>query len=305
MLRFTNILIISLLFAATVTAQRFNDVEIKAEKVSENLFMLTGAGGNIVILTGEDGVFMIDDQFAELSEKIKTAIAELTDQPIRYLINTHWHGDHTGGNENFDKEGAIIVAHENVRKRMSTEQLMKAFSRTVPPSPKGALPVITFSENVNFYLNGEDILIFHVHNAHTDGDAIVYFPKSNSIHLGDTYFAGRYPFIDISSGGSVRGIIESATTVLSLIDDETKIIPGHGKISTKKELAAYRDMLQDISAKMSKAIADGKTYEEIKTLNISEDYDDEWGTGFISGEKLIEILYSDLSRPIKEEVKEE
>ncbi len=285
-----------LLIGFSLSAQRFDDVEVKAEKITESLFMLTGAGGNIAVLVGDDGVFMIDDQFAELSEKIKKAISELTDQPISYLINTHWHGDHSGGNENFAKDGAIIVAHENVRKRMSTEQLMKAFSRTVPPSPKAALPVITFSENVNFYANDEDILIFHVHDAHTDGDAIVYFPKSNVIHLGDTYFAGRYPFIDVSSGGSIKGIIESANEVLSLIDENTKIIPGHGKVSNKKELRAYRDMLEVINERMVKAIEEEKTFEEIKALNITEDYDKEWGTGFISGEKLVDIVYSDLSR---------
>lgn len=275
---------------------QYENVEIKSQQLSENIYMLTGAGGNIAVLKGEDGVFMIDGQFAPLSEKIKTAVERIADADIKFLINTHWHGDHTGGNENFAQMGATIIAHENVRARLSTEQIMKAFSRTVPASPKAAWPVITFTEDLELYLNGENIMIFHVHNAHTDGDAVVYFPNSNVMHTGDSYFSGRYPFIDLGSGGSVEGVIKAVNQILFLVDDDTKIIPGHGKLSNKKELTAYRDMLMTLRDRMKQAIKAGMTFEEIKAANLSKEYDESWGGGFINPEKMINTLYTDLSK---------
>jgi cyclase len=285
-----------LLMMVSLFGQDFDQVEIKAEKISDNIYMLTGQGGNIGLMAGADGAVMIDDQYAPLTEKISAAIAGITDQPVRFLINTHWHGDHVGGNENFGKKGALIVAHENVRKRMSTEQFMEAFDRTVPPSPVGALPVITFAEDIAFHLNGEDILVMHLHNAHTDGDAIIYFATSNVLHTGDIYFAGSYPFIDLSSGGSIDGIIDAVNKVLLLIDEETKIIPGHGPASNKEALKTYRDTLQTIRDRVKKAIDAGKTIEEIKAAGLTKDFDDPWGTGFVNGETIVNILYSDLSK---------
>lgn len=275
---------------------QYENVEIKSHQLSENIYMLTGAGGNIVVLKGEDGVFMIDGQFAPLSEKIKVEVERIAESDIKFLINTHWHGDHTGGNENFAQMGATIIAHENVRERLSTDQIMKAFSRTVPASPKAAWPVITFSEDLELYLNEENIMIFHVHNAHTDGDAVVYFPNSNIIHTGDSYFSGRYPFIDLGSGGSVEGVIKAVNQILFLVDDDTKIIPGHGKLSNKKELTAYRDMLMTLRGRMKQAIKAGMTFEEIKAANLSKEYDESWGGGFINPEKMINTLYTDLSK---------
>ncbi len=271
-------------------------VEITVEQLSGSVHMLTGKGGNIGVSVGEDGVFMIDGQFADMSEKILRAVKAISGKDLKYLINTHWHGDHTGGNENFSKEGAVIVAHENVHKRMSTDQLMKAFGRTVKASPESARPVITFTEDLTMYLNGEKILIFHVHNAHTDGDAMVYFTESNVLHMGDCYFNGRYPFIDIGSGGSIDGIIKAANHALFLINDETKIIPGHGKQSNKKELTAYRDVLMVIRDRVKKAIEEGKTLEEIKAAKLSEEYDEDWGGGFINSDKLVDFIYTDFSR---------
>ncbi len=255
---FSTLILLCFNFIIPLSAQNFDDVIIKSEQLSDKIYMLTGAGGNIGICVGEDGIFMIDDQFAPLSNKIKTAIKEISDQPIRFVINTHWHGDHTGGNENFGTSGAVIVAHENVRKRMSTEQFMQAFGRKVPPSPDKALPLITFPETINFHLNGEDIIAFHMHNAHTDGDAIIYFPNSNIIHMGDTFFKGRFPFIDISSGGSIEGIIAVCNKVLFLSDEQTKIIPGHGTLASKTELTNYRDMLMIVRDRVKKAVIDGK-----------------------------------------------
>lgn len=283
------------LFYTNTYAQDWDKVEIKAEQVSESIYMITGRGGNIGVCIGEDGIYVIDDQYAELSEKILRAIRQLSEEELKILINTHWHGDHSGGNENMAKEGATIIAHKNVRERMSTKQ-DRGGGRTVDPSPKEALPVITFDEDLTLHVNGEILTIFHVHNAHTDGDAIIYFPKSNVIHMGDTYFNGRFPFIDLYSGGSINGIIEAANRVLFLADKDTKIIPGHGALSNKKELTAYRDMLMDVRDRVKQAIAAQMTYEEIKSANLTKDLDEEWGANFINGERIVDFIYTDLTR---------
>ena len=292
---FVFVLVLTFYSTSSLYAQD-KPIEITVEQLSESVHMLTGKGGNIGVSVGEDGVFMIDGQFADMSEKIITAVKTISGKELKYLINTHWHGDHTGGNENFNKQGAVIVAHENVHKRMSTDQLMKAFSRTVKASPVAARPVITFTEDLTMYLNGEKILIFHVHNAHTDGDAMVYFTESNVLHMGDCYFNGRYPFIDLSSGGSIDGIIKAANQALFIVDEETKIIPGHGKLSNKKELTAYRNVLMVIRDRVKKAIEEGKTLEEIKAAKLSKEYDKEWGAGFINSDALVDFIFTDLTR---------
>jgi len=233
------------------------------------------------------------------------AIKAISGKDLKYLINTHWHGDHTGGNENFSNKGAVIVAHENVHKRMSTDQLMKAFSRTVKAAPEAARPVITFTKDLTMHLNGEKIFIFHVHNAHTDGDAMVYFTESNVLHMGDCYFAGRYPFIDLGSGGSIDGIIQAAEQAMMIVDDETKIIPGHGSLSNKEELTEYRDVLKTIRDRVKKAIDEGKTLEEIKAAKLSKEFDESWGGGFINADTLADFIYTDLTREEEDEEKEE
>jgi cyclase len=200
--------------------QDFSKVEVKAEKVADGLWMLTGAGGNIGVSAGPDGVFLVDDQYAPLTDKIKAAVATVSDKPVRFVLNTHWHGDHVGGNENLGKDGAVLVAHENVRKRMSKEQFIKLFNRTVPASPAAALPLVTFAESLSFHLNGEDVDAIHVPPAHTDGDVIVFFRKVNVIHAGDTLFNGMYPVVDLSSGGSVDGMIGAADRILAVADAE-------------------------------------------------------------------------------------
>ena len=234
--------LLSAIFLMTFTiscAQNNKEVTIKVNKISDNVYMLVGQGGNIGVSIGEDGVFVIDDQFARLSSKIIEAIKTLSDKPIKFLANTHWHGDHTGGNVNFQKEGAIIMAHDNVRKRLKDIP-----NRDGSTSPKEALPVITFSDKMSLHMNGEEVAIFHPDNAHTDGDAILYFTESNVLHTGDTYFKGWYPYIDLGSGGSVNGYIEAVKSTLMLIDDETKIIPGHGPVSNKKEYAEFLEMMK-------------------------------------------------------------
>lgn len=273
----------------------FDKVQIKTVKLSENVYMLLGSGGNIGVYAGEDGVFLVDDQFAPLTKKIKAAIGKISDKKIRFVINTHWHFDHVGGNENLGEMGSVIIAHENVRKRMSTDQFIEFFQKKIPASPKVALPIITFTKDLVFHLNGENIHVFHVNNAHTDGDAIVYFRNSNVIHTGDIYFAGLYPFIDTSAHGSVNGVIDAAQYVLSIINDDTKVIPGHGPLSNKAELRAYVDMLISVRAKISKQISDGKTIEEIQRTKPTQAFDKKWGHGMLTPDQFVQILYKNLS----------
>ena len=260
-LKFT--LFLTFIMSISIGFSQNKEVQIKVNKVTDNVYMLIGQGGNIAISVGEDGVFMIDDQYANLTPKILAAIQTVTDKPLKFLINTHWHGDHTGGNVNIQKEGAVIVAHENVRKRMSVEQFNKDRNSTTPASPKEALPVVTFSKDVSFHFNDEDIFIFHVHEAHTDGDAMVYFTKSNVLHMGDTYFQGKYPFIDLNSGGSTQGYIAAIKKALVLINEDTKIIPGHRNLSTKTELISYLEMLETVEQIILAEIKNCKTEDDM------------------------------------------
>ncbi|MFQ5570098.1 MAG: MBL fold metallo-hydrolase [Rhodothermales bacterium] len=280
----------------TTAAQNFDDVEIQVQEVADGIYMLLGRGGNIGVSAGEDGVFLIDDQYAPLTEKIKAAVATVADGPIRFLLNTHWHGDHTGGNENFGEAGTLIVAHDNVRVRMSTEQINELWDRTTPPSPEGAWPVVTFNEAVTFHMNGEEISAFHVAHAHTDGDAIVYFRNANVVHMGDTYFQAGYPFIDVDSGGSVDGLIAGVDIVLGMINEDTRVIPGHGELSNADGLRAYRDMLATIRGRIAEHIEAGRSLEEIQAAKPSAEYDADWGEFFIIPEQIVQIIYTSLTR---------
>ncbi len=291
-------ILLALLISISVHSQEdeFANVKITTHPVAPGIYMLEGYGGNIGVSVGEDGVFMIDDQFAPLTEKITAAIAALSDQPIRFLINTHWHYDHSGGNENLGKQGVLIVAHDNVYARMSKDTEIGAFKQVVPASPKAALPVITFNDNVTFRLNGEEIHVEHYRNSHTDGDSVVYFRNANVIHAGDIYFNGSYPFIDVSSAGSIDGTIESITALMALADEDTRIIPGHGPVSSKQDMAAYLDMLTTVRDRMNSLIAAGKSPDEIVALKPNADYDAAQGQGFINPEQFLRILHSDLTR---------
>lgn len=277
--------------AAQAQQRDFSKVEIKTTKLTATLYMLEGEGGNIGLSAGADGVYLIDDQYAPLSEKIMAAVKAISDKPIKYVVNTHWHGDHTGGNENFGKAGATVIAHDNVRARMEKGGELKAFKMTVPPAAAGALPVITFSDKVTLHQNGEMARIIHVDPAHTDGDAIIHWPGANVIHTGDTFVNGRYPFVDISSGGALNGVIKSAETVLALADDKTKIIPGHGPLASKADLQNFLDMLVNVRARVAAAKAAGKTAEQWAASNPLADLDAAWGQSFIKTEMFTKIIF--------------
>ncbi len=288
-----SVLALCLTVGPAAAQNDFSDVKITTTMIADGVYMLQGAGGNIGLSVGEDGAFVIDDQFAPLTDKIIAAIKTVTDQPVEYVLNTHYHGDHTGGNENFGDAGATIVAHDNVRKRMS--QGVERQGRSIPPSPDGALPVITFSDRVTFHWNGHDIYITHVDNAHTDGDAIVYFKDINVLHMGDVFFNGGYPFIDIDGGGNLKGYIAAYKTVLSKTNDETKIIPGHGELADKGDLQRTLVMLETVRDRIQTLIDQGLDVEAVVKADALKDLNETWGQGFIKGEAMARQAYRSLS----------
>jgi len=269
-------------------------VQVRAIPVAGSVYMLMGSGGNIGLSVGSDAAFLIDDQFAPLTPKIEAAVREITDQSIRFVLNTHWHGDHTGGNENLGKVGALIVAHDNVRVRMSSDQFIEAFNLNVPASPAGALPVVTFNDAVTFHLNDDEIHVFHVPPAHTDGDAVVHFRRANVVHMGDVYVSGGYPLVDLSSGGSIDGIIAAVAEVLQLSDGATKVIPGHGHLSDRVELQSYHDMLVAIRDRVAHEIASGKTRDEVLATKPTAAFDETWGRGSRNGDQFAGAVYDSL-----------
>lgn len=290
------------LFAATLLTtaitsplwaqQDFSKVEVKAENLAPGVSVLFGAGGNIGVSHGEDGTVLIDDQYAPLTPKIQAAVAGLGASPVKFLVNTHWHGDHSGGNENFGKAGAVIMAHDNVRVRMASDQ--KTPFGEVKASPKVALPVITYAEGLKLHLNGEEVRVISVPPAHTDGDSIVHWTKSNVIHMGDLFFHKMsFPFVDRSSGGDVRGVIAAADKVLAMADDNSKIIPGHGAVASKADFKAYRDMLVSIVGKVEAAVKAGKTVEEVKAMKPADGFGVN-PNGFIKPDMFVEMVYDSL-----------
>ncbi len=276
-------------------AQGFEDVQIEPVKVSDNIYMLVGRGGNIGVCIGEDGVLMVDSQFEQLAEKVKQTIADLNDGngDVRFLVNTHLHGDHIGGNPPVAQNGGVIVAHDNVRKRITTEQVQEYRDRTVPPAPEAAWPIITFGEDITFHLNGEEILVSHGPQAHTDGDVVVYFKNSNGIHTGDVFYRFGFPFIDEASGGSVNGFVAHLDKILNMIDENTKIIPGHGEVASKADLQAFRDGVADLRDKFMALVNEGKSLDEILAANITEGYDD-WDGGFIKAQDFVNLMHYSL-----------
>ncbi|HEU5218042.1 MAG TPA: MBL fold metallo-hydrolase [Gemmatimonadales bacterium] len=283
-------------FAAPLAAQNRDSVTVQTIPAGPGVYMLLGAGGNIALEVGDDFAILVDDQFSDLSERILAAVRKVTDKPIRFLINTHWHGDHTGGNENMANAGIIIVAHDNVRTRMSTEQFIAAFNSKVPASPRAALPVVTFGESVAFYNGAEQIHVVHVPPAHTDGDAIVHFTRANTVHMGDTFFNGGYPFFDLSSGGSFEGVISAVNAALAYVNDSTKVIPGHGALGGKAALVAYRDVLTRIRDRVAALIKQGRTRAQVIAAKPSAEWDATWGTGFMKPDVFLGMVYDSMKK---------
>ena len=271
----------------------FSKIEVKASKVAGNVYMLQGAGGNIGVSVGDDGILIVDDQYAPVADKIRAALKGIADKKLRFILNTHWHGDHTGGNVVFGPE-APVIAHENVRKRLSTEQRSEVFKSTTPPAPKEALPIITFNQSLTVHFNGEEIRVIHFPQGHTDGDSVIFFSTSNVVHLGDDFFAGRFPFVDLESGGTVEGLIRNIGEIIGKIPAGAKLIPGHGPISTIDDLKNYHRMLQQTTEIVRQKIAGGKTLEQVKSEGLPAEWEP-WGTGFIKTDRWLETIYKSLT----------
>ena len=269
-----------------------DEVKIESTQITDQIYMLTGNGGNLGLFIGQDGTFLIDDQFAPLTEKIITEVKAVGGDSPKFLINTHYHGDHTGGNENLGQGGTLIVSHDNVRDRLRNGAFIREFNMKMEAVAPAGLPVVTFSEDISFHLNGDTVHAVHVPHSHTDGDVIIHFSAANVIHGGDIIFSGFYPFIDVSHGGSIKGMINGVKLIMSLSDENTKIIPGHGPLTNKAELANYLTMLETAYERLRKLKADGKTAREAIDAKPLADLEEEWGDGLFNGDKWIEIIYS-------------
>jgi glyoxylase-like metal-dependent hydrolase (beta-lactamase superfamily II) len=285
--------------AVAAVEDKFAKVVIKVEKVGGSVYMLEGAGGNIGVSVGDDGIVLVDDEFAPLAPKIKEALRGITERPIKVVLNTHWHGDHTGGNAIFGAD-APIVAHENVRKRLIAGGPARTVGGhtmdAIPPAPKGALPIVTFQDQVMVHLNGEDIRAIHFPNGHTDGDVVIWFTQSNVVHMGDDFVTYGFPFVDAASGGSVRGLIAAIDKVIPQLPADVKIIPGHGKLSTiddmKKLSATLKDCVKLVQTEMRRK----KTLEEVQQARPLAKYDD-LGKGFIKADAFVETIFKELTSP--------
>ena len=289
-MRDTTLLLIALLTALPASAQRdWSKVEVRVVPVAGSVHMISGAGGNIGVSVGEDGIVVVDDQYAPLAPKIEAALKTITDKPVRFILNTHYHGDHTGGNEYFGKS-APVVAHENVRKRLA-EGTTK-FGRTDPPAPKGALPILTFNDSVSIHLNGEEVRAVHLPHGHTDGDAVIWFTKSNVVHMGDDFFNDLFPLVDLENGGSVKGLIANLDRLIAMIPDDAKVIPGHGALSDRNGLRRFAAMLKATSGIVESGLAAGRTLDQLKAEKVLAAWD-EWGSGTIKTDLWIETLWKD------------
>ena len=282
------------MFSGVLLAQQqdLSKVEITTTHVAGNVYMLQGAGGNIGVSVGPDGILIVDDQFAPLAEKIRAALRKLGEGKLKFVLNTHWHGDHTGGNKEFGPE-APIIAQSNVRKRLQTEQ--KGRGRVFAPSPKEALPVITFDESLSVWFNGEEIRVLHYPRGHTDGDSVILFTGSNVLHMGDDFFSGMFPFVDLDSGGDVEGMARNVEAVLGKLPPGVKIIPGHGPLSGAEDLKTFHRMLSGSIVLVRSKMAAGKTLDQIQSEGMSDEWKS-WGSGFISAKDWLEIVHRSLSR---------
>jgi glyoxylase-like metal-dependent hydrolase (beta-lactamase superfamily II) len=280
----------------TLAQEDFAAVQIQTVPVAAGLYLLVGQGGNIALSTGSDGAFIVDTQYAPLSDKIQAAVTAAGGGAVEFVVNTHWHGDHSGGNENFGNAGATIMAHDNVQARMSTSQVSSLDGQTTPPSPPAAIPVVTYPSRMTFHWNGNAINLIHVPNAHTDGDSVVHFTNLNAFHMGDTFFNGMFPYIDVNSGGSLEGIIAAANEVLDRSNAETKIIPGHGPLATPADLRKYMEVLSAVRDRMQTLIDQGRSEDEVVAADPTEEWDASWGAGFMNPESFTRFAYKSMTR---------
>ena len=290
----TSLLLISLLSVMNVcaNAQETPDPAVKIIKLTDNIHVLMGIGGNIAVSSGADGVFIVDDDMPPIAAKIEAAVRSIQDEPVRMVFNTHWHFDHTGGNKHFGEQGALIVAHDNVRERMSTKQLSALFNTETKPSADVALPVVTFDQTITFHLNGGTIRAMHVPAGHTDGDSVLFFEEANIVHMGDLFFNRMYPVIDINAGGSARGMIAAIDTVLPMLNADTVLIPGHGPVGDVDDLKAFRNMLAVVTNRIQLLVDDGKTLEEVIALSPTINFDDPWAWEFMPPERFVKLVYN-------------
>ncbi len=290
-----QLLFIAILFASinSLSAQD-KPVEFTTFQLSDTVYMLKGRGGNVGISTGEDGLYIIDDQLRPITSQLLAAIRKVSNKPIRFVINTHYHADHVGGNEALGETGAVVIAHDNIRKRMTTEQVSIFRQETTPPYPKGALPILTFNDRMSLHLNGETATAYYVANGHTDGDSIIHFPVSNVIHMGDMFFNGLYPYVDLDAGGSMQGLIEAADLALSMADETTRIIPGHGPLGMTEDLKNYRDYLVEASTNVQELIDKDMSLEQIIAAKPTSQWDEELGKTWITPAQFVTFIYNSL-----------
>ncbi len=283
-------------WGSVAAAQERLPTEFRTIPVAAHVFMLAGAGGNLCLATGDDGALLVDSDYEQLGPKLSAAIKEKTDKPLRFVINTHWHFDHVQGNQALADAGAVIVAHENVRKRMSSEQVLGGLDPRVPPSPAAAWPKVTYTDALTLHWNNDEVRIKHLNPAHTDGDSVVFFTKANVLHAGDVYFNGMYPFIDVNAGGSLDGMIAAVDRVLELVNADTKIIPGHGPVSTPEELRAYRQMLATVRERVQALVQQGKTREEVIAAKPTHDLDEKWARGGMTADVFTGVVYDGMKK---------
>jgi len=297
MRKFLGLAVSLLLLSGFAAAQDrdFSKVEIKVTKVAGSVYMLEGSGGNIGVSVGEDGIVMVDDQFAPLAPKIQAALKGITDKPVRFILNTHYHGDHTGGNADFSKLGTI-VAQDNVRKRLAEGTTIARFKMTTPPAPKEVLPIITFEHDVSIHLNGEDVRAIHFPHGHTDGDSVIFFPQSNVVHMGDDFVTYGFPFVDVEHGGSASGMAAGVEKVLWLTKPDTKFIPGHGPLSTADDVRKFLAMITETRAAVAAAVKKHKTVEQMKKEKLMAKWEADYGKGPIKADDWIDTLYDDVTK---------
>ena len=289
-----SLLFLALIIASGSAPAQKNKIEISTFQLSDTVYMLMGAGGNVGISTGKDGLYIIDGGLKQATDPLLKAIRKISDKPIRFVFNTHYHGDHTGSNEVLGGTDSVIIAHENIYKRLSTEQVSIFMNSTTPPFAKAALPSVTFNDQLSMVFNGETATAYYVANGHTDGDAIIHFPLSNVIHMGDMFFNGRYPYVDLDAGGSLQGIVAAADLALTMANDSTRIIPGHGPLGVTEDLKNYRDFLIEASTRVQVLIDQGMNLEQIITAKPTEEWDEELGKIWITPPQFVTFVYNSL-----------